>query len=109
MRWAAQLVKLCWLCCCNLAPAPRCAVRCGFAGCRFLALLKKGAEGIKIGHPLDADVKLGPVVSKVQYDKVDAVVVVAAATALVQAELTIVILTMAFVDVSLTYVRCCCV
>jgi len=37
---------------------------------RFLAALKAAAEEIKIGHPLTPDVKLGPVVSKQQYEKV---------------------------------------
>ena len=41
-----------------------------FLPLRFLKLLKEGAEGIKIGNPLTPDVKMGPVVSKPQYDTV---------------------------------------
>ncbi len=39
-------------------------------GDRFLAFLKTQVENIKIGHPLEADVKLGPVVCRSQYEKV---------------------------------------
>ncbi len=43
-----------------------------FVFVRFLALLKRATEDIKIGPPLAPDVKLGPVVSKPQYEKVSA-------------------------------------
>ena len=44
-------------------------LRC-VAVCRFLEFLRQEVEKIKVGSPLDDGVKMGPLVNKIQYDKV---------------------------------------